>query len=64
MLLKTGGIASAVIIVLALGVVAGIYFGFLPNPLLKVPEHSARYYPQDTLAYAWVTLYPGGGQRG
>lgn len=64
MLLKTGGIAAAVLIVLALGVVAGIYFGFLPNPLLKAPEHSARYYPQDTLAYAWVTLYPGGGQRG
>lgn len=64
MLLKTGGIAAAVIIVLALGVVAGIYFGFLPNPLLKPPEHSARYYPQDTLAYAWVTLYPDGGQRG
>ena len=64
MLLKVGGIAAAVVIVLAVGVVAGLYFGFIPNPLLKPPEHSARYYPQDTLAYAWTTLYPSGSQRG
>ena len=64
MLLKVGGIAAAIIIVLGIGVVAGIYFGFVPNPFLKPPEHSARYYPQDTLAYAWVTLYPGGNQGG
>lgn len=64
MLLKVGGIAAAIVIVLGIGVVAGIYFGFIPNPFLKSPEHSARYYPQDTLAYAWVTLYPGGNQRG
>ena len=64
MLLKIGGIAVAIVIVLAVGVVAGLYFGFIPNPLLKPPEHSARYYPQDTLAYAWATLYPRGSQRG
>lgn len=64
MLLKVGGIAAAVVIVLAVGVVAGLYFGIIPNPLLKPPEHSARYYPQDTLAYAWATLYPEGSQRG
>ena len=64
MLLKVGGIAAAVIVVLVIGLFAGIYFGFIPNPFLKPPEHSARYYPQDTLAYAWVTLYPGGNQRG
>ena len=64
MLLKVGGIAAAVIVVLVIGLFAGIYFGFIPNLFLKPPEHSARYYPQDTLAYAWVTLYPGGNQRG
>lgn len=64
MLLKVGGIAAAIVIVLGIGLVAGIYLGFIPNPFLKPPEHSARYYPQDTLAYAWVTLYPGGNQRG
>ena len=26
------------------------------------PEHSARYYPPDTLAYAWVSLLPGESQ--
>lgn len=64
MLLKVGGIAAAAVIVLAVGIVTGLYFGFIPNPLLKPPEHSARYYPQDTLAYAWATLYPDGSQRG
>ena len=28
----------------------------------KPPEYSARYYPPDTLAYAWLTLVPGQGQ--
>ena len=40
----------------------------IPGPLLallvgaKEPEYSARYYPPDTLAYAWVSLTPGDGQ--
>ena len=48
--------------------VAGLalYLGWLPNPWLffKSSEHSARYYPDNTLAYAWLTLNPGDGQRG
>ena len=49
----------------------GVWQGFIPVPgplvaLLagaKEPEHSARYYPPDTLAYVWVTLLPAGGQH-
>ena len=36
------------------------------NPLdyifLKPPEHSARFYPKDTLLYSYLTLYPRGQQ--
>ena len=27
------------------------------------PEHSARYYPPDVVAYVWLTLSPSGNQR-
>ena len=29
----------------------------------RPPEHSARYYPRDTVLYAWATLLPPGEQR-
>lgn len=67
MLAKIIGIATASILILAAIYAAGAYLGYFPNPLLRLfldpPEHSARYYPQDTLAYAWLTLYPGGSQQ-
>ena len=67
MVLKITGIAAGVIILLVIAVGVGAYFGVIPNPFLRFflnpPEHSARYYPDDTLAYAWVTLYPTGGQQ-
>ena len=60
--------ATAVVAVIAAGLL--MYFRVIPIPgtilaLLagaKPPEYSARYYPPDTLAYAWVTLLPGDGQ--
>ena len=66
-------ILGAIAAVAAVAVVtAGLLMYFrvipIPGPILglllglKEPEHSARYYPPDTLAYAWVTLAPGGGQ--
>ncbi len=50
-----------------LGVIAAgvaVYTGLISIPwLTKPPEHSARYYPTDTLAYTWFTLYPSSDQR-
>ena len=51
-------------------VVVGVFSGIVPIPGFvwgaltgaKAPEHSASYYPDDTLAYAWITLAPGNGQ--
>ena len=37
------------------------------NPLdylfLEPPEHSARFYPDDTFLYSYANLYPRGSQR-
>ena len=60
--------AVTVVVVVAAGL--AMYFRLIPipGPILallvgaKEPEYSARYYPPDTIAYAWVTLVPGGGQ--
>ena len=61
----------AALLVIGLFIVAvAMYFNFIPvpGPILsllsgaKGPEHSARYYPPDTMAYAWLTIAPGGGQ--
>ncbi len=59
--------AIAAVFVVAI-VVAGVAMYFrlipIPGPILallvgaKPPEYSARYYPPDALAYAWVTLVP------
>ena len=70
MLIKiVGAIAAILVIAIAIAVV-GMWRGFIPvpGPLLallvnaKEPEHSARYFPADTLVYTWITLTPGDGQ--
>ena len=63
-----GSIGAAAVIVAA--VAAAMAFGVVPIPGVVMnllsganpPEHSAKYYPEDTLAYAWLTLAPGQGQ--
>lgn len=70
MVIKVLGAIAAVIIIAVIAVGAAMYFRLLPipGPILallvgaKEPEYSARYYPSDTLAYAWLTLTPGEGQ--
>ena len=72
MLIKTIGVIAAVAIIAVIVVGVAMWRGLIPipGPLLallvgaKGPEYSARYYPADTLAYAWVTLAPGDGQIG
>ncbi len=66
MVLKITGVILAAIGVLIAAFAALIYFGIGPNPFIGLfldpPEHSARYYPRDTISYAWLTLYPQDGQ--
>ena len=62
----------AVVVVVIAGIAAGAAFGVVPVPGFiwssltgaKSPEHSARYYPDGTSAYAWLSLAPGAGQLG
>ena len=56
-----GGVALLVLVVVGIA----YYLGWLSNLMLatRAPEYSARYYPDDTLLYAWFTLSPGDGQR-
>lgn len=62
--MKILGIALGVLIVAAAGVGAAVYLGYIPAFwLYESPERSARYYPEDTLAYAWLTLNPSADQR-
>ena len=64
---KIIGAAIAAVVLLIAVLVALAFAGILPNPLIGLfldpPEHSARYYPRDTIAYGWLSLYPEGGQR-
>lgn len=70
MLIKIVGVIVALAVVAIVVVGAAMWRGIIPvpGPLLalvagaKEPEHSARFYPADTLAYSWLTLTPGGGQ--
>ena len=70
-MLKAAGAIVAVLFVSVAVVAVGMWQGFIPvpGPLLspladaREPEHSVRYYPPDTLAYAWATLLPSGGQH-
>ncbi len=54
-------IVTLVIVVVA-AVGAAVYFG-LALPSTAEPEASAEYYPPNVLAYSWMTLNPGNGQR-
>ena len=68
--IKILGAIAAVVVVAAVAAGLAMYFRLIPipGPILalligaKPPEYSARYYPPDTIAYAWVTLAPRGGQ--
>ena len=63
-------IGASLTILAAMTVALGIYFGAIPVPMALLgmsgrttrPEFSARYYPPETVAYAWVTLAPRGRQ--
>lgn len=60
--------AIVIVIIILSGLIASfiaLKLGWLPNPWLRPapPEASARFYPDDTLAYAWFTLNPGEEQR-
>ena len=64
--IKILGAIAAVVFVAVVAVGLAMYFRLIPipGPILallidaKPPEYSARYYPTDTLAYAWATLVP------
>ena len=59
-----GGVAVAIVVVI-LGVLAAIDTGLIPRSLFRSDtpaEQSARYYPADVAAYAWVNLYAEDGQ--
>ena len=51
-------------VALAAAALAG--YIWLPGLILTLatdaPEHSAKYYPRDTIAYGWITLAPRHGQ--
>ena len=63
-------LAGNLIIVAAMAIALGLYFGVIPFPMSLLgtfprtaqSEFSARYYPADTAAYTWVTLAPRGRQ--
>ena len=58
------GVAVAIVVVI-LGVLGAIDTGLIPGSLFRSDtsaEQSARYYPADVAAYAWVNLYAEGGQ--
>ena len=58
------GVAVAIVVVI-LGVLGAIDTGLIPGSLFRSDtsaEQSARYYPPDVAAYAWLDLYAEGGQ--
>ena len=68
--MKKLAVVVAVIIALLVAALAylvvarGIPLGMIPLLWQSQPkEHSARYYPDDTMAYFWMTLNPSDGQR-
>ena len=64
LLIVAGVVVVVVLVVVGMALRVVPTPGFIWNPITgaKSPEHSASYYPADTLAYAWLTLAPGGGQ--
>ena len=65
MVLKLGGSIIGVLVIAIIAVGALAYFGIIPIPGLggSKPENTAQYFPDDVLAYSWMTLNPGDGQR-
>ena len=55
---------TAGVVFIAIGIGVAIYSGALPLPWNAKPaEYHARYFPDDVVAYAWLTLNPAMGQR-
>ena len=69
-MMKVVGAIVAMVLVAGIIVAVGMWRGLIPVPSVLLsalvgggePEHTARYYPPDTLAYFWATLVPGSGQ--
>ena len=65
MLVKVIGIVLGVVVLAVIGVRSAVYFGIVSVSWSSAPpEHSARYYPDDVMAYTWFTINPSMGQRG
>ena len=66
MVLKLVGSIVGVLVIAIIAAGALAYFGVISIPGLggSKPENTAQYFPDDVLAYSWLTLNPGGGQRG
>lgn len=70
MAVKIISVIVAVCVVAVVIAAIGMWRGLIPVPDVLVsallrggePEHTARYYPADTMVYAWATLAPGDGQ--
>ena len=68
--MKVAGAIVAMVLVAGIIVAVGMWRGLIPVPSVLLPalvgggepEHTARYYPPDTMAYFWATLVPGDGQ--
>ena len=71
MAIRIFAIAAPLAIAAAMGIALGIYFRVIPAPMALLgmfaltaqPEFPARYYPEDTLAYARASLTPRGRQK-
>lgn len=63
-------VVGSLLILATMAIAIAIYFKVIPVPMSllgtfipnRQPEFSARYYPPDTAAYAWMTLAPAGRQ--
>lgn len=70
--IRTFAVGGSLVILAMMAISVAIYFRVIPVPMSllgayirpREPEFSARYYPPDTVAYAWATLLPRGKQSG
>ena len=64
MSIKIIGPAITLIALAVAGIAAAILIGIITLPWSATqPEHSARYFPDNVIAFAWMTLNPSMGQR-